>query len=119
VWKPVPFIAYSPDRAEEHTADSLRWRELPLPSWVQDRYSHWKNLSDILGIRKGKYFCSVIVADRGEKVVPRDGGYHYKWHYLGRSCSESYASGESAVIMTFGVLDFEAKKLYAHISFSG
>jgi hypothetical protein len=50
-------------------------------------------------------------------VDHKGGGYHYQWKYLGRSCSE--LTSRSAVILTFGVLDFDGQRLYTHIAFSG
>lgn len=117
VWKPVSFLSYSPDRAHEYSERSLRWADLPIPPWIEALLRHWQHLPGVLEVDRGRYYCSAIVAERGARVDHRGGGYHYEWKYLGRSCSE--LDVHSAVILSLGVLDFETKRLYAHIAFSG
>jgi hypothetical protein len=68
-------------------------------------------------MERGRFYCSAIIAERGARVDHKGGGYHYQWDYLGRSCRE--LDELSTVILSFGVLDFGSKRLYAHIAFSG
>ena len=119
VWKPVRFVSYSPDLAEEYSEASLRWSDLPVPPCTETPIRHWKHAGDLRKIGRWKFYCSLITAERGERIEHPGGGYHYRWKYLGRSWSEVSDPLETGIITTFGVLDYEKKRLYAHIRFSG
>ena len=117
IWKPVSFLNYSPKIADKYSESSLEWKDIPIPSWPLKFLSHWEFMEDVTKITQGKYYCSVITVQRGEKVEHTGGGYHYKWLYMGLHCSEIEDNPE--VIATFAVLDFKTRKLYAIIRFSG
>jgi hypothetical protein len=65
---------------------------------------------------KGSYYCSAIVTVRSESMESNPVGYY--WRNVGRSCSE-LSESDSSTILTFAVLDYENKIVYAHIQFSG
>jgi len=119
VWRPIPFIDYSPDRADSYSKLSLQWLDWPpvARESIYDKYQSRKVYEDLKG-RKGKYYCSVIVGKRGQKIEHSDGNYHYEWKNEGLHCSELPAD-IFATIRTLGVLDFELKRLHAYIWFSG
>ena len=117
-WQPVSFINYSPGRAEEYSSNALRWFDLPVPSWANERFKYWDYIQEVSKVKHGKYYGSVIMAKQGGRIDHPDGAYHYKWIYAGMSFSEM-TEPLSAVITTFAVLDTDTKKLYALIAFSG
>jgi len=97
----------------------MRWRELPVPEWTETRLRHWPSLQNVRRIERGRYYCSSIMAVRGERIERADGGHHYLWKYVGRSCAEVEQLGASSVVTVFGVVDLDVRRLYAHIAFSG
>lgn len=119
VWSPIPFIDYSPRLADSYSKLSLQWLDWPPVNResFSDKYRSKKAYEDLKG-KKGKYYCSVIVARRGQKIEHSDGNYHYEWKNEGLHCSELSAD-RFATIRTLGVLDFELKRLHAYIWFSG
>lgn len=119
VWKPEPLVAYSPARAEEYSEDSMRWRALPVPDWTETRLRHWPSLPDVRRIERGRVYCSSITIVRGDRIEHADGGHHYAWKYLGRSCDEVERLGAPSVVTVFGVIDLDTRRLHAHIAFSG
>jgi len=119
VWKPEPLVAYTPQQAEEYSEESLRWHELPVPEWTETRLQHWPSLPNVRRIERGRYYCSSIMAVRGERIERPDGGHHYLWKYVGPSCAEVKQLGASSVVTVFGVVDLDARRLYGHIAFSG
>jgi len=118
-WKPEPLVAYAPDRAEEYSEASMRWQELPVPDWTQTRLRHWPSLPEVRRIERGRVYCSSIALVRGERVEHADGGHHDAAKYLGRSCSEVEQLGAPSIVTIFGVVDFDTRRLHAHIAFSG
>jgi hypothetical protein len=80
-------------------------------------YRSKKAYKDLKG-KKGKYYCSVIVARRGQKIKHSYGNYHYEWKNEGLHCSELSAD-RFATIRTLGVLDFELKRFHAYICLAG
>ncbi len=112
-WKPVPFLHYSPDRADEYSPDALSWKDLPLPGELKTM----KRLPATLEPRRGKYYCSAIVTVPDGRLEHNPAAF--KWKNLGRSCLELSAMSEHPTILVFGVLDYDAKTLRALIRFSG
>jgi hypothetical protein len=112
-WKPVPFAGYSPKLAHEYLDSSLRWFELPYPEWMNQRLRYWPHLEDVSRIRRGLYHCLVVTVVAGESM--KQNSPASSWKYVGQSCCE--VSDVSPVILTFGVLDFDTRRLYAYISF--
>lgn len=117
-WKPVPFLSYSPSRADEYSGTALQWFDLPAPSWAWKAVSNWQHAHEAQMVTNGTYYGSVIVTRRGDRIEHPNGGHHYEWKYIGRSCSE-FSEYPSSVILTFGVLDVETSTLYTYIAFSG
>ncbi len=118
IWKPVPFISYSPARADDYSEAALIWRGIPAPSRAFERLKGWEFLPEIQNIRRGRYYGSAIATRRGRRVEHPGGGHHYEWDYVGLALSE-LAAGESAVVWTFGILDLDTGRLYVSIEFSG
>ncbi|MCZ7555984.1 MAG: hypothetical protein M5R41_06230 [Bacteroidia bacterium] len=116
VWEPVSFLHYSPDGAEEVSADALRWRRLPLPEFPRP-LAHLRGLFDT-SITEGWYYCSLVLYLRGDSIVHPGGGYHFEWSTIGRHGTES-TDDTHPVITTFGILDTKRRRLYAWIGFSG
>ncbi len=116
IWEPVDFLHYSPDGAEEVSADALRWRSLPLPDFPPT-LAHLDGLFDTT-ITRGWYYCSLILYIRGDSIPNPGGGYHFDWGTVGRHATEITADSHP-VITTFGILDTERRRLYAWIGFSG
>jgi hypothetical protein len=115
-WEPVSFLHYSPDRAEEVSANALRWRQLPLPDFPR-QLAHLRGLFDS-SITEGWYYCSLVLYLRGDSVTHPGGGYHFEWSTIGRHGTE-ITDTTHPVITTFGILDTKRRRLYAWIGFSG
>jgi hypothetical protein len=116
IWKPVRYLNYSPDIAEEYSEDAFCWTDLPLPDKIEDRFRLIRFSSEGFNVRNGKYYCSALLTVRGERMKHNPSASH--WRIVGRSLSELSRS-ESLVILTVAVFDFEKRILYAHIQFSG
>jgi hypothetical protein len=112
-WKPVPFLYYSPDRADEYSPDAFSWQDFPLPGELKTM----KRLPATIEPRRGKYYCSTIVSVPAGRLEHNPAAF--KWKHLGRSCLELSAMSEHPTILVFGVLDYDAKTLRAYIIFSG
>lgn len=117
-WKPVSFLGYSPDLAETYSPDAFQWSDIPYESWMNTYLKHWEYLPEIQNVRNGKYYCSLIIAKRGKRMVNPNGGYYYRWEYVGLS-SKEVSGPTNNVITTFALLDMDSKMLYAFIGFSG
>ena len=59
VWEGVPFVGYSPDRAETYSDAALRWTMDPDPDLAGDRYRHWDLRDDALRVEPGLSFAFV------------------------------------------------------------
>jgi hypothetical protein len=70
-------------------------------------------------MKRGRVYCSVITIVRGDRIEHADGGPHASWRYVGRSCAEVQQLGASSVVTVFGAVDFDTRRLHAHIAFSG
>ena len=116
VWKPVRFLSYSPSVADEYSPRALRWNRLPVPDTIKDHFRRRGFAPKGIDVLKGSYYCSAILTVRGAPMESNPAAYH--WRTAGRSCSE-LSETESPTILTFAVLDYEKKIIYAHIQFSG
>lgn len=116
LWKPVSFLAYSPNSATEYSRESLSWKDLPISEAVFTRCQSWRLCPETIQIVRGKHYCSVVFAERGEPLKNTPGGFN--WKYVGRACSE-LTDSDYPTIGTSGFLDYDKKLLYVRIQFSG
>jgi hypothetical protein len=114
VWKPVPYLGYSPSIADEYSTEALRWRDLPLPSSVEGRFRQIGFAPKGLNVEQGKYYCSVFLAVRGEPLESNPAAYN--WRSVGKSCSE-LSESDYPTILAFAVLDHQERTMYVHIQF--
>ncbi len=116
VWSPETFLNYTPDRAESYSASALRWSELPLPDFPGS-LAYLNSLFDTT-MRQGDWYCSVLVTVPIEQDQSDGGGFQHAWKTLGIHGME-LDENQSPTITTFGILDYERRRLCAWIGFSG
>jgi hypothetical protein len=116
VWQPVPYLNYSPSSADEYSPAALQWNDLPLPSTLEDRFHQIGFTPKGIDVQHGKYYCSVLLAIRGEPLEHNPAAYH--WRYVGKSCAE-LSTSEFPTIRAFAVLDHDKILLHVHLQFSG
>lgn len=116
VWKPVPYLNYSPSIADEYSKEALRWSDLPLPDSIKERFRQIGFMPKGLDARHGKYYCSALLTVRGEPLENNPAAY--RWRYVGRSYLELTES-DFPTILAFAILDYEKKIIHVHIQFSG
>ena len=114
VWKPVSYLGYSPSIADEYSTEALRWSDLPLPNSIEEQSRRIGFTPKGLEVQHGKYYCSVLLAVRGEPLENNPAAYH--WGYVGKACSELSESG-FPTILAFAVLDYEKRIIHVHIQF--
>lgn len=116
VWEPVAYRDYSPSIGETYSAEALRWNALPIPDSLAQWFDQIGFEPDGLGLQDGVYYCSVILTVRGQPLEHNPAAY--RWHPVGRSCSE-LSESEHPTILAFAVLDYEQRLIHVHIQFSG
>jgi hypothetical protein len=116
IWEPVAFRHYSPDGAEQYSADAFRWTPLPLPE-LPKPLEHLPALFDST-ISRGYWFCSVILYLRGDSIPHAGGGYHFEWKTRGIH-GTAIPEDQHPVITSFGILDSERRMLFVWLGFSG
>ncbi len=114
VWKPVPYLHYSPSIADEYSTEAFRWSDLPLPNSIEERFRQIGFTPNGLDVQHGKYYCSVFLAVRGEPLENNPAAYH--WRFVGRSCSE-LSESDFPTTLAFAVLDYEKRIIHVHIQF--
>ena len=105
LWKPSPETPTKPAPDKEYSQDSLKWKLLPLPDFLQNSPRIQRIASHALPeVKKGYYFCTV-----SKWFEPRQGKYSYSY-FQRLACEE--APELKGWKFTLGILDAESKKLY-------
>ena len=134
IWTPVPFIDYSPDRAENYSPLAFQWLDWPILPSSQNNFDKYPDafFYEKLKSYKGKYYYFVLASSTGRKIEHGDGNYHYEWKFIGLHDSElptppppesfptkleSSQISPWPEIQTLGVLVYDTKKLYCLIKF--